>query len=310
LALRLEGSLAGTATALAPAPAAGAPGSKGGRALARKGAATPARKGAAAPALSVGAPPADPAVFLARLMDLHGSVALGRDLAAIAIAGAAAPRTATAGALPEARSGERAAGKREMQREGAERAVRALVESRIEDLATALCRTFDDPFQRRNKLLGPADVLALVEQSGAGAAGVIWEPFGELATRSLSRIRSDLRALRAEITPGLRALGPEAARLERLDAAISAAIEPGRERVLGEIVPGLSRSFGRSLQEALAELPDGVSPERVATWFGPGGWIRAEIDRIRRVVEAVLAHQARRLLALVEGCAAGELGAQ
>jgi hypothetical protein len=75
--------------------------------------------------------------------------------------------------------------------------------------------------------------------------------------------------------------------------------------VLAELVPALARCFARSLHEATTSLPEAAGAEHVAAWYAPGGWIRGEVERIRRVAEAVLAQQARRLLALVEAAAAG-----
>lgn len=295
LALHLGAPLAGTAAALVSVPAA--PSQRRSR-------------GRAQPPAPV--EPADPAALLARLMDLHGSVGLARELGAAAQAQAPMLQ---APARPRDRSPAAATA-----------AVRALVEGRLAELVAALRRTFEDPFpphsgappgkpaappspHRRNKLPGPAELRALLEQAGALGPGgrrltpaiaAVWEPFGELANRGLGKIRYELRSLRAEIAPALRSLGPDAARLERLDASISAAIEEGRERILDALAPALAQGFGRSLEEALAKLPEGAGLADLRAWYAPDGWLRAEIERIRRVVEAVLAHRARRLLALVE----------
>lgn len=283
LALHLGTPLAGTAAALVSVPAA--PSQRRSR-------------GRAQPPAPV--EPADPAVLLARLMDLHGSVGLAREL------GAAAQAQAPMLQAP-ARPGDRSPA-------AATAAVRALVEGRLIELVGSLRRTFEDPFHRRHKLPGPAELRALLEQAGALGPGgrrltpaiaAVWEPFGELASRALKKIHVELRSLRAEIAPALRALGPDAARLERLDAAISAAIEGGRERILGELAPALAQGFGRGLEEALATLPEGAGPADLRAWYANDGWLRAEIERIRRLVEAVLAHRARRLVALVEAAAAG-----
>ncbi|WP_437589437.1 hypothetical protein [Sorangium sp. So ce1000] len=236
----------------------------------------------------------DPAAVLAGLMDLHGSVSLARELSLLDRH--AAPRPAAEGARAE---------------------VRALAADRLGELAAALDHVFAAPFHRRNKLPDAAAVLATLEQTGvlpardragralAYAAGQLWEPFGELVGRLLGRIRLETRALREELAPSLRALGPDAARLERLDAAISAATQKRRERALAELTPGLSRAFARAFRAAVGALPEGAGIELVAGWFRQDEWLARELQRMELVVQAVLAHEAGRLLSLVDGAAAG-----
>ncbi|WP_437778737.1 hypothetical protein [Sorangium sp. So ce1097] len=238
----------------------------------------------------------DPAAVLAGLMDLHGSVALARELSLLDRSAApAAPAPPSDGARAE---------------------VRALAADRLGELAEALDSVFAAPFHRRNRLPDAGAVLATLEQTGvlparsragralASAAGQLWEPFGELAGRALGRIRLETRALREELAPSLRALGPAAARLERLDAAISAATQKRRERALAELVPGLARAFARGFRAAVAALPDEAGIEDVAGWFGQDRWLGRELQRMELVVQAALAHEAGRLLALVDGAAA------
>jgi hypothetical protein len=233
----------------------------------------------------------DPAAFLAQLMDLHGSVSLARELDLL-------ERRPVPALDPSARA-----------------EVRALTEERIAELVEVIDQVFAHPFQRRNKLPDAEAVLSALELSGAlpsrsgqklaSAAGRLWEPFGELAARTLGRIRRDTRTLRDEIAPFLRALGPDAARLERLDAALSAATQKRRDRVLGELVPGLARRFSRGLRAAVLALPEPAGAEHVAAWFGPEQWLPRELERMSLVVRSALAHEAGRLLALVEGATAG-----
>lgn len=240
----------------------------------------------------------DPAAGLARLMDLHGSVALARELAALergTATGAGAVTATGAGAVTA--TGAAAAAE-----------ARAIVAGRLGQLAAAIRSTFDEPFQRRNKLPSAGEVLEALEQSGSritGAAARIWEPFGELAARSLGRIRYETRAAREEIAPLLRAIAPGAAQLERLDAAIAVATERGKERLIDKMISALGRRFARRLREAVSVLPGPARDEDVVAWLAPGGWIRDEIRQIRLAVEAALSHEAERLLALTEAAAAG-----
>ncbi len=247
---------------------------------------------AAASALSDGPPPAalapaDPAAFLARRMDLRGSVDLARQLAAIDRS--PAPTTVD----PEAAA-----------------RLRAVVRTRLGELKISVDRTFSEPFQRRNKLPAPAQIHATLEQTGALAArsgrpvaaavDTLWAPFGELYTLWLDRIGYEVRLLRDEITPAIHALGPLAARLERLDAALLGATAKGRAELLDKLIPGLARSFARTLESAIGSLPAAATSAHIEAWAVSPGWLRPEIARGHAVVAAVLAHQRGRLEGLVE----------
>lgn len=230
--------------------------------------------------------PGDPAAFLARRMDLRGSVDLARQLAAI-----------DRSPPPPAVDADAARGLRE------------LVRARLNELASSVDRTFLEPFQRRNKLPSPAQIYAALEQSGAlttrigrpvaAAVDSLWTPFGELYTLWLDRVGYEARVLRAEITPALQALGPAAARLERLDAALLGATAKGRAELLDKLLPGLARSFARTLSSAIACLPAAATPAHIEAWAVSPGWLRPEVARAHAVVRAVLAHERGRLEGLV-----------
>lgn len=246
---------------------------------------------AAAAALSEEAPPAglvpsDPAAFLARRMDLRGSVELARQLAAI----------------------DRSPAPKEIDREAAQR-LHALVRSRFGELKVGVDRVFADPFQRRNKLPTPAQIHTSLEQAGAltmrigrpiaTAVEAIWAPFAELYALWLDRIGFEARVLRQEIAPALHALGPAAARLERLDAALLGATAKGRAELLDKLRLGLARSFALTLSRAVASLPAVATPAHIEAWSVAPGWLRPEIARANAVVHAVLAHERGRLEGLV-----------
>jgi hypothetical protein len=220
--------------------------------------------------------PADPAVVLARLMSLHGSVDLAQHLDASLLRGlgsSAAPSLA------------------------ARAAVRALVEEIVLGLRAGLDDTFADPFQRRSRLPTPAEVMAAVVKEGA--AERIWAPCGELVTRTLGRVRFELGALREEMGPALAALGPSEARLEQLDAALFAATAEGRAALEDRLLAELARSFARRFAVAITTLPEALAPSHFAPWFARGGLLRDALDAGRDVVLGILEHDHRRLAALV-----------
>lgn len=230
--------------------------------------------------------PTDPAAFLARRMDLRGSVDLARQLAAI----------------------DRSPASASVDVEAAAR-LRALVRSRFSELKVSVDRTFAEPFQRRNKLPSPAQIHATLEQTGAlatrigrpvaAAVDTLWAPFADLYTLWLDRVGYEARVLRAELTPEIHALGPAAARLERLDAALLGATAKGRAELLNKLIPSLARSFSRTLASAIGSLPAAATPAHVDAWAVAPGWLRPEIARGYAVVTAVLAHERGRLEGLV-----------
>ena len=246
---------------------------------------------AAAAALSDGLPPAapppaDPAAFLARRMDLRGSVDLARQLATI----------------------DRSPAPASVDVEAATR-LRSLVRSRLGELKLSVDRTFAEPFQRRNKLPSPAQIHATLEQTGAlvtrigrpvaAAVDTLWAPFSDLYTLWLDRVGYEARILRDEITPAIHALGPAAARLERLDAALLGATAKGRAELLNKLLPSLARSFARTLASAIGSLPAAATPAHIDAWAVSPGWLRPEIARGHAVVAAVLTHERGRLEGLV-----------
>jgi hypothetical protein len=228
----------------------------------------------------------DPAAFLARLIDLRGSVELAQRL------GAPAPRGAQA-------RGDAAARAR----------LAALTGERLDALRDELMRAFADPFQRRNKLPTPELVVKVLIDTGAlldrrsrsigEAAEALWSPAGDLLGRALDRVRFELAALREEVGPPLCALGPASARLERLDAALFGATARGRAELQDRLLAALGRSFAARFSAAVQALPGATAPAHVRPWFERGGLFRAEIDRGRDALLGVLAHDRRRLAALL-----------
>lgn len=247
---------------------------------------------AAAPANAAVAPSlaaVDPAAFLGRLIDLRGSVELAQRLGALERARLAGPAPNAAAARAE---------------------LRALVTERLDVAGNDVLRVFGDPFHRRNKLPTPEDVVTLLVDGGAlrerkgkaltSAAEAVWSPCGDLITRALDRVRFELSTLRDEIGPSLAALGPAAARLEKLDAAVFAATAKGRRELEDKLVAAVARAFANDFAAAVAALPGATAPAHVRPWFAPGGFLRVALDRGRDVVLGVLAHDRRRMEAMVE----------
>ncbi|APR80552.1 Hypothetical protein A7982_05899 [Minicystis rosea] len=235
----------------------------------------------------MGAP--DPAAFLARMMDLRGSVELAQRLSILD-----RPRPAGAPVDPAARA-----------------RLRAFAVERLDTARDDLARTFADPFVRRYKIPSAEELVTILIDSGAlidrrgraltTAIDAVWGPCADLISRSLDRVRFELGTLREELVPMLVALGPEAARLERLDAAVLGATAKGRQQLEDRLIAALARSFAARFGAAVGALPGATAPAHVAPWYAPGGFVRAEILRGRDIVVGIFGHERRRIEALVDG---------
>jgi uncharacterized protein with PIN domain len=226
----------------------------------------------------------DPAVFLARLMDLRGSVELADRLVG---------RDPPCGSLSLAARSQ----------------LRALVAERVEAIRGDVLRTLGDPFQRRNALPTPDQVLAILLDTGAlrsrqvdslrAAAEGAWAPCANLLARVLAHVRAELGALREEVGLSIAALGPTSAHLERLDAALFGATAKARLELEDRLLYALARSVTSRFAAAVAELPDGTTTAHLRPWFESGGLLRADLERGRDAILGVLAHDSQRLAALL-----------
>jgi len=247
---------------------------------------SPLAKAAAPFAAETPGEPLDTAAFLAALVALRGGVALAEDLAGIAEDGP------TESVEPA-----------EIRRRLADGL--AHTEARLYD-------AFDHAFRPRYQLPSPARVWTALEQSGAlerrrgktvrTAARTLSATYGEFLETHQKRARFALRDLREELAPALRGLGPDAARLERLDAAFTHATHSEINKLTRRVVPALLRGFERDLADAVAALPEDASAGDLAPGFADGGWVRVWMARCRRLVCAVVDRERRQIEALVESC--------
>ena len=249
------------------------------------------------PAATPRPPPADPAALLARTIRTS--------------AAASSSRASSRRRLPPAAAAPVDPAKLA--------ALAALVDERVAEARYALDRLVVDPFQRRNKLPTAEQVFALLDETGAlttRSDGAIHAAHGAVApayadsfvTTAIDRVRHEMKALRDEVAPMLRALGPRVARLERLDAVLFEATAKGRSDIAAAaLAPSLAKSFARAFQAAVLALPSPACEKAdVARWFAEGGALRRELARGHAVATAVLAHERARVDALVRAAAEHE----
>ncbi|MCB9536830.1 MAG: hypothetical protein H6704_11310 [Myxococcales bacterium] len=236
-------------------------------------------------------PPIDPATLLSDLIDLRGGVALAEALATLdAIEAPAEP-------LPPA-------------------PVRARLEAAVRDIEGRMADAFEHAFKPRYRLPTAQRAQQVLAQSGVlenpkgaplrAATRTLWAPFAEYLDTHLKRARFALRDTRAELAEQLPRISADAARLERLDAALAGAAHQGVEALVLRALSACEQGFGAALKGALKALPAGAAPD-VSAWFAADGWVPLHLRRCQALIRAVVLHERRMLEALVEAaCGEGE----
>ena len=260
---------------------------------------TPARVGAlAAPlalidpsvAASIEQAPSDaaiarnPAEVLAALMDFSGSVALAELLGAAAPDGPSHPEAARLGAT--------------LMQE---------VRARLDSLLPLALKPLTG---RRAPEAPPADALLALIRAHAGdgrpgpeaalcIAAELGAPLRSALATSLRQAQAHVATLRWEIAHELRALGPRADRLERIDAALQRSIQAKLGELLDRMEHAGMLTFERACLRACADLPDEPSEAALARWVVETGWIERYRERCVRMTRALYGHLRRSLEGLL-----------
>lgn len=235
--------------------------------------------------------PQNPAEILALLMDFSGSVALAELLAAPPAEGPS---------HPEARV--------------LARTLRHKVRQRLDAL---LPTTLKPLVGRRAPSLPSVEELLLQVRSVAGEgvpdanaakalAALLGDPLRSALGVSLRQAQAHLATLRWEITHELRALGPRADRLERVDAALQRSMQAKLGELLDRMEHAASLTFERACVHACAALPEGFDAEALADWTSESGWIERYRERCVRMTKALYGHLRRSLEGLLRAAAHAE----
>lgn len=232
----------------------------------------------------------DAAGVLARLLDLRGSVELARALSARVI-----PSYVTDDPEMPKRIG-------------------ASVRAELGAIRSYTVRTMSRWTGERARLPNAASVHSILAQSGvlerrtprsiAQVTESIWSPFASEASNELTSVVRQVRALRKEIGPDLVALGPDAARVERLDALLAAATEEKIDARLLRLVPAAKAPFEQALGAAIEALGSQAQVADVLPWFEARGPVRGAIASLETIVLAALDFEAQRIYSLVNAAVA------
>lgn len=177
------------------------------------------------------------------------------------------------------------------------------------------------------------ELLALVNRHGVAAdrtdatvqrlADELSGPFRTALSTSLRQAQAHVATLRWEIVHDVRALGPNADRLERLDAALTRSMQAKMGELYDRMEHAAYLTFVRACAHAIEGLVAGesrnalhgesrnalhadVSRDALVTWTDEDGWIERYRERCVRMAKALFGHMRRGLEGLVRAAAHAE----
>jgi len=240
--------------------------------------------------------PQSPVEVLAALLDFSGSVALAELLDA-----------PTPQGQPHAEA-QRIALKLEDSLRAQLDAVGARALQRLaQEPATASAHPPAALLQRIERLTQVRNSRVPAAQVGARLARELGGPLHAALAASIRRAQSDFATLRAKVAPELRALGPRADRLERIDAALQIGIQAKLTGLFERLVLAAELSFERACLESLAVLPEDFTAEHLAAWSAPNGWIEHHRERCARMLIAFCGHLQRAVEGLLQAAIQAEM---
>jgi len=235
--------------------------------------------------------PQNPAEVLAMLMDFSGSVALAELLGAPPAEGPSHPDVA--------------------------RLADALTRKVRLRLDALLPVTLKPLTGRRAPTVPPGEeLLAMVRavcpeglpdaEQAKQLARELGAPLRSALGTSLRQAQAHLATMRWEIAHELRALGPRADRLERVDAALSRSIQGKIGELLDRMEYAAELTFERACIHACAALPDPLDADALAAWAADGGWMERYRERCVRMTKALYGHLRRSLEGLLRAACHAE----
>jgi hypothetical protein len=144
------------------------------------------------------------------------------------------------------------------------------------------------------------------EQVARRIADELGAPFRSALGLSLRQAQAHVATLRWEITHDLRNLGPRADQLERLDAALSRAMQGKIGELLDRMEHAAHLTFVRACLHAVAALPDTLDEACRAHWSTDDGWLGRYRERCVRMAKALFGHLRRSLEGLMRAATLSE----
>lgn len=156
-------------------------------------------------------------------------------------------------------------------------------------------------------LLGQQGVLEdRSEERARKLADELGAPFRSALGLSLRQAQAHVSTLRWEITHELRALGPRADQLERLDAALTRSMQAKVGELLDRMEHAAHLTFVRACLHAVEALPETIDEASLASWCAQDGWLERYRDRCVRMAKALYGHLRRGLEGLMRAAIMSE----
>ncbi len=131
-------------------------------------------------------------------------------------------------------------------------------------------------------------------------------PFRDAFSTSLRQAQAHVATLRWEIVHDVRALGPRADKLERLDAALTRSMQAKMSELYDRMEHAAYLTFVRACAHAVEALDAEITHDTLLSWTDEDGWIERYRERCVRMAKALFGHMRRGLEGLVRAAAHAE----
>jgi hypothetical protein len=192
--------------------------------------------------------------------------------------------------------------------------LRDRVEGRVRAIRRLISRRYASVFEGKDAVLDAGETLAALADTGAltdrkkkttlYAARAISSVHRTIFDRAVKSSRAELMFLRKDLEPDLRALGPVAVELERLDASITRATVMAVRAAMEDLHAAVMATFDEAIANAILALPKGGADdeaviEAVAAWLAPDGLVRLHVSDCEALALGLFDREAEILTSLV-----------
>jgi hypothetical protein len=180
---------------------------------------------------------------------------------------------------------------------------------RLTHIRALALRPLRSPFSGRHAVADAGRMYAALRAGGllarrrrrdiAALAEELAGEFHRLIAARIDLARSATAELRGRVGERLRTMGPAAAYLELVDAAIREHTEERAAELFARVPVALLERFTGALWRNAQALPDEPQPADVERWYARGAWIDDHLRTCRRALAGICRHEARALEGLV-----------
>jgi len=190
------------------------------------------------------------------------------------------------------------------------------VRKRLASIEETTCRRLGRPFDGlRVRVADPPRLFeqlashnGLSSPEGARAFAIAtWRTYRDFLLASVIQARAEVAELHAEVASDLRSASPRGAKLEALDAVVRGALNDAVPALCERLATAMEPAFVEALSAATARLRETAPADSaaIAPWFAPHAVLGAQLARTGDIVRALLAHEGRSLVLLVDTACSG-----